>query len=217
MLNSKNIRKIKLSGMLCALILFIQTGIAMAIEEPSFDLIEKSESFEIRQYHSQLIAETFVDGELSTASNRGFRLIAGFIFGDNRAKAATSDQQSEKIAMTAPVIVEPRTGSMMTTKEPDRWRIQFTMPGKYSIATLPKPVNPAVTVREVPAKRYAVIVFSGFTGAEKIQKKTSELLNWMQTKQLQAIAAPQLARYDPPWILPFFRRNEILIEINAPE
>lgn len=216
MLNSKNTSTIRLAGMLCAFIFFIHAGIAMAIEEPSFDLIEKSESFEIRQYHSQLIAETFIDGEMSTASNRGFRLIAGFIFGDNRIKGATSEQ-SEKIAMTAPVIVEPQTGSMVAANEANRWRIQFTMPGKYSIATLPKPLNPAVTLREVPAKRYAVIVFSGFTGTEKIQKKTSELLNWMQAKQLQAIAAPQLARYDPPWILPFFRRNEILIEINAPE
>jgi hypothetical protein len=203
--------------MLCVLIFLMQAGPAMAIEEPSFDLVEKSAPFEIRQYQTQIIAETIVDGELSAASSRGFRLIAGFIFGDNRSIDATSAQQSEKIAMTAPVTVEPQTDAMPTDYAAKRWRIQFTMPGKYSIATLPKPVNPAVTLREIPAKRYAIIVFSGFTGTDKIQKKTSELLNWMQTKQLQPIAAPQLARYDPPWILPFFRRNEILIEISAPE
>ena len=207
----------KLSTMLCALILLIQSGAAMAIEEPSFEVIEKNSPFEIRQYRKQIIAETFAEGELSSASNRGFRLIAGFIFGDNRSIDATSDQKSEKIAMTAPVTVAPQSGSASADYQANRWRIQFTMPEKYSIATLPKPVNPAVTLREIPAKRYAIIVFSGFTGTEKIRQKTTDLLNWMHTKELIAIAPPQLARYDPPWILPFFRRNEILIEIAAPQ
>lgn len=189
----------------------------MATEEPAFDQIEKSGQFEIRQYRAQLIAETFSEGELSPASNRGFRALAGFIFGQNRSKEAGPGKQSEKISMTAPVTVEAQTGSMLTADEANRWRVQFTMPSKYSAASLPQPTNPAVQIREVPAKRYAVISFSGFTDAAKMQQKTAELLNWMKTKELHPIARPQLARYDPPWTLPFFRRNEILIEIAQPQ
>jgi hypothetical protein len=84
------------------------------------------------------------------------------------------------------------------------------------MATLPKPRNPAVTLREVPGKCYAVLVFSGFAREEKAQQKTDELLVWLKAKKLSATATPQLARYNPPWTLPFLRRNEILIEIAVP-
>ena len=90
------------------------------------------------------------------------------------------------------------------------------MPGGYTMLTLPKPLNPAVVLREVPGKRYAVLVFSGFAGEEKAQQKTDELAAWLKSKNLKAIAAAQLARYDPPWTLPFLRRNEILVEIAGP-
>ena len=202
--------------LLLSVILWSQSFLAMAVEEPAFDLIDKSASFEIRQYRAQLIAETIVEGEMRTASNRGFRVLASFIFGSNRIKESGTDK-AEKISMTAPVTVEPQTGSMAAAEEANRWRIQFTMPSKYSITNLPQPLSPAIHIREVPAKRYAVVTFSGLSGAEKIRQKTLELLNWMQTKQLQAVGQPQLARYDPPWILPFFRRNEILVEIPTSE
>ena len=206
---------------------------AMAIEEPAFEVLEKAENIEIRQYRSVIVAETFVSGDMSSASGSGFRLIADYIFGNNQSIRESAGEPSEKIAMTAPVSIEPLTPSekiamnapvkvepqgesasgLMDSK---RWRVQFTMPSGYSMATLPKPRNPAVTLREVPGKRYAVFVFSGFVGEEKAQQKTDELVVWLKAKNLRAIATPQLARYDPPWTLPFFRRNEILVEIAAP-
>jgi hypothetical protein len=207
--------------------------VAMAIEEPVFETLEKVENFEIRQYRPVIVAETFVDGDMGSASNSGFRLIADYIFGNNQSMRGAGDKPSEKIAMTAPVSVEPAARSekiamtapvnvapqgdsvsgMMHSK---RWRVQFTMPGEYSMATLPKPVNPAVTLREVPGKRYAVLVFSGLAGEEKVQQKTDELLVWLKSKNRRAIATPQLARYNPPWTLPFLRRNEILVEVVVP-
>jgi hypothetical protein len=206
---------------------------AMAIEEPAFEVIEKAESFEIRQYRPVIVAETFVDGNMSTASNSGFRLIADYIFGNNQSIRGSAGKASETIAMTAPVSVEPVTRSekiAMTTpvnvepqgdfvcgmKESKRWRVQFTMPSGYVMATLPKPLNPAVMLREVPGKRYAVVAFSGFAGEEKAQQKTDELAAWLKSKALKAIATAQLARYNPPWTLPFLRRNEILVEIAEP-
>jgi effector-binding domain-containing protein len=205
----------------------------MAIEEPAFEKLEKVENIEIRQYRPIIVAETFVDGDMGSASNAGFRLIADYIFGNNLSVRGSGDKPSEKIAMTAPVLVEPASRSakiaMSATVnvEPQgdsavgimhskRWRVQFTMPSEYSMATLPKPGNPAVTLREVPGKRYAVLVFSGFSGEGKVQQKTDELLDWLKAKNMRVVATPQLARYDPPWTLPFLRRNEILVEVAVP-
>jgi SOUL heme-binding protein len=105
--------------------------------------------------------------------------------------------------MTAPVAVQ---------KEAEKWRVHFVMPSQYSLETLPTPNNPQVSLREVVAKKFAVLRFSGLVGEEKMATKTAELQAWMQTKQLKPIGTPELARYNPPWTLPFLRRNEILIE-----
>ncbi len=205
----------------------------MAIEEPAFEMLEKFGNIEIRQYHPVIVAETFVDGDMGSASSRGFRLIADYIFGNNQSLRGSVEKASEKIAMTAPVLVEPIARSekiAMTAPvniEPQgdsvdgimhsqRWRVQFSMPSEYSLASLPKPLNPAVTLREVPGKRYAVLVFSGLAGEDKVQQKTEELLTWLKGKNRRAIASPQLARYNPPWTLPFLRRNEILVEVAVP-
>ena len=115
--------------------------------------------------------------------------------------------------MTAPVTVEPQIGNGENMAQAKRWKVHFVMPAEYSMAALPKPKNPAVSLREVPGKFQAVLVFSGFTSESRVQEKTDELLAWLKTKQIAPIATPQLARYNPPWTLPFLRRNEILVEI----
>jgi hypothetical protein len=186
----------------------------MAIEEPKYVSSDVEAPFEIRQYESILIAEVMVEGTRDEASNKGFRLIADFIFGNNEG----AQKESQKIAMTAPVTVEPRKIAMtapVTVDQSDEknWRVQFVMPKEYTIETLPKPKNSLVKIREISSKRYAVMVFSGLNNPEKIENNTKQLRNWMIDKQLNAIGAPQLARYNPPWTLPPWRRNEILIEI----
>ena len=195
-------------------------GSAMAIEEPEYAVERKTDRFEIRQYRPLIVAETFVDGDLDDASNAGFRRIASYIFGDNQSARAVDGQAAgsakETIAMTAPVTVEPQSLVASKAMDAKRWRIHFVMPKQYSMASLPRPNNPLVTLREVPSKRYAVLSFSGFTGADKSQTLTEELVAWAKAQGLSPVASPQMARYDPPWRLPFFRRNEILLEIATP-
>ncbi|MCE9640673.1 MAG: heme-binding protein, partial [Betaproteobacteria bacterium] len=120
----------------------------MAIEEPAFEKLEQVENIEIRQYRPVIVAETFVDGDMGAASNSGFRLIADYIFGNNLSTRGAAGKPSEKIAMTAPVSVEPAARSEKiamsapVSVEPQgdsasgimnskRWRVQFTMPGEY--------------------------------------------------------------------------------------
>jgi hypothetical protein len=204
---------------LAFLISLLIASTAMATEEPKFSIIEKSEPFELRNYAPQLIAEVKVEGDLDTASSQGFRLIAAFIFGQNQVSEKISmttpvgieATQSTKIAMTVPVGIEASKDSATGVNQ---WTFSFVMPSEYTMATLPKPLNPLVTIRELPAQKRAAIIFSGFNNEAKVLDKTKALEEWIKSKQWQVIGSPQFARYNPPWSIPFMRRNEILITVR---
>jgi hypothetical protein len=212
---------------LSALSLSLFSSIAMAIEEPAYEVLRSDGPFEIRRYAPMLVAETWADGDMDEASNKGFRLIANFIFGNNQRH---DSDQAAKIAMTAPVTVEPQPTAMANaapmTVEPQsaeaglatvqRWRIHFVMPRAYTLASIPKPRNEAIQLREIPAKVFAVHRYSWLNTQGRVQEKIQETLQWTQRSSLQVIGSPQLARYDPPWTLPMFKRNEIMVEISAP-
>jgi len=191
----------------------LSTGFALAAtEEPKYSVLLKEEALELRLYAPQLVAETAVNGDMDSASSQGFRAIADFIFGNNKAPGQDT---SAKIAMTAPVTVQPRANGN-SLREARDWRVQFVMPSQYTMETLPKPNNQAVQLREVPAQRFAVLRYSGLNTASKVEDKTQELLAWVKTKNWQTVGSPQLSRYDPPWTLPMWRRNEIRVEVTAP-
>lgn len=203
----------------------------MATEEPKFKQLAQEGKFEVREYNAVVVAETVVQGDMDTASRDGFKLIANYIFGENHKGEGLGQGASEKIAMTAPVIAEPETGphtismtAPLTTEAvgitqtmtfAKCWRIQFFMPGQYTVASLPKPNNEAVVLREIPSSRYAVVRFSGMASTSRIEAKTAELLHWMSVNRLIPAGAPKLARYDPPWTLPVLRRNEIQVQIRS--
>ena len=195
------------------LFILVNSGFAMAIEEPEYTLIEKSEAFELRSYSPKIVAETMVSGSLDNASRAGFKSIADYIFGNNRSPTGGN----EKISMTAPVTMEPKSEKVSMTapvsmeQAGGQWRVHFVMPSQYTLDTLPKPNNPAVTLREVPASNYAVIRFSGFAGEDKTATKTADLIAWLDSKGITPVGNPELARYNPPWTLPFLRRNEVMV------
>jgi SOUL heme-binding protein len=200
-------------GILFALLIF--AGAAMAIEEPKYIVLEKAPPFEVRSYAPMILAQTQVDGDLDEASSQGFRLVAAYIFGQN--------QVSQKIAMTAPVAVEEQVNKSakiaMTVpvnieESAGQWIVSFVMPSEYTMETLPKPLNPKVQLIQMPAIKRAVITFSGFYNEQKVADKTLELEEWIKTKNLQATGVPKFARYNPPWTLPFMRRNEIMIDLR---
>lgn len=197
-----------------ALALLFTASTAMAVEEPSYQTLVREGAFELRRYPSMVLAETVVKGDMDAASNQGFRRIADFIFGNN---TGTTAEKKTTIAMTAPVVVEPLDPSSGPDfKSAPEWRVQFVMPGQYSLGTLPRPNNPAVELRQAPARTAAVLTYSGLNGDAKVQAKTEELKAWVAARQLVPLSAPQLARYDPPWTLPPWRRNEIQIEVRQP-
>lgn len=203
-----------LKRVLSAIFLLSFSGVAMAYEEPKYDVLEKSDAFELRAYKPIIVAEALVEGSMDEASNKGFKLIADYIFGNNKSRAGGS----EKISMTVPVTMEPKSEKINMTapvsmqEAAGKWRMYFVMPSKYTLETLPVPNNSEVKLRQVESKKFAVVRFSGLVGEEKVAKKTEELLEWLQAKQIKPSGAPELARYNAPWTLPFLRRNEVMVQ-----
>ena len=180
------------------------------VQQAKYTVVESHNDIELRDYAPMIVAEAEVSGERAKAINQGFRIIADYIFSNNAATqkvamtAPVTQQQSEKIAMTAPV---------MQQSGGDVWKVRFVMPANYTLETLPKPNNLAVKLKEVKGKRFAVIRFSGGSGEENLKKHTQELMDFVSAKKLNALSAPVYAFYNPPWTLPFLRRNEVMVEI----
>ena len=185
-------------------------------EEPAYTVVDSAkEGIELRHYAPALAAEVTVRGERKEAISLGFRMIADFIFGNNAPRqniamtAPVIQQPSEKIAMTAPVISQEGA--------PGQWRVQFIMPSKYTRETLPAPVNPEVKIKPIAERTLAVIRFAGSNKDDRlIADKITILQAYLVTRGLKPQSAPILAFYDPPWTLPFLRRNEVMIEVKAP-
>ena len=187
----------------------------MATEEPHYQLLIEDGAYTQRLYGPRILAETDVEGTLDQASSAGFRRLAGYIFGKNRSRTRAG---AERIAMTAPVLAEARsekiamTAPVLAGGADGHWQIRFVMPAGSALNTLPVPIDPAVRLRELAPQRVAAIRFSGLAGEAKVSEKTALLQAWTKSRHLTAAGAPQLARYNPPWTLPFLRRNEILID-----
>ncbi|WP_156842532.1 SOUL family heme-binding protein [Novosphingobium aquimarinum] len=184
--------------------------VASDVETPDYTLISKSGKIEVRRYPAMIVAETTVVGSREEAIKRGFRIIADYIFGNNLSDdkvamtAPVMQQSSQKIAMTAPV---------MQQGEGNSWTVRFVMPAEYTMETLPKPGNPQVVLVEVPEKRYAAIRFSGLAGQTSLRKHEAELKRFIADNGLTSASPVEYAFYNPPWTLPFMRRNEMLLEL----
>lgn len=182
------------------------------VEQPSYTVVDSQNGIEIRDYPQLIVAEVEVPGERKQAINTGFRMIADYIFGNNSPRqkvemtAPVTQQAGEKIAMTAPVS-QQASGSI--------WRVRFIMPSKYTLETLPAPNNPSVKLIEVPAERIAAIRFSGLAGDDSISRHRKLLLAHITRQGLTVHGEPTLAFYNPPWTLPFLRRNEIQAKVSG--
>ena len=204
-------------------------GIRAGTEQPVYEVVGQVGEAEIRRYAPQIAAEAIVEGPVETARNEGFRRVAGYIFGDNTAKASVAMTSpvvqgrepsggSQSIAMTAPV-VQARAGSSesiaMTSpvvQKPaggESWSIQFIMPSKYTMATLPQPNDPRVRLVEIPSRTFAVVKFSGLGNAEAVALHEKVLDASLAGSAWRASGETVTWYYDPPWTLPFMRRNEV--------
>ena len=190
-------------------------GIRSGTEEPPYTVVEDLGTLQIRRYGPRLAAETTVSGtELSTRSE-GFRRLAGYIFGANTARGSIAmtapvvqEGGAKSIAMTAPV-VQDQTGT-------GQWRIRFLMPATYTLDTLPRPNDPAVHIVAVPPQTYGVFRYTGSIGQAATADARRELLRVLEGSGWGPTGEPVSWFYDPPWTLPFLRRNEAAVAVERP-
>jgi hypothetical protein len=185
-------------GAITGFIFFMLTGVssmANSVEEPQYSVLDSIDDIEIRRYEAVVQAVTTLPG--SSHTSEGFRRLAGFIFGGN-------DQQ-KKIAMTAPV---------QETLSAARPEMAFTMPDEYTLEDLPTPDDSRVSLHKVPARVVAVVTFSGWATAGRIARFEGQLRATLEQNAIEVAGDASLNQYNPPWTLPFLRRNEIVIEVK---
>ena len=180
------------------------------VEEAKYTVLADHGDIQIRRYAPLIVAEVTFAGERKEALTEGFRALADYIFGNNTAAgpiamtAPVRQGKSEKIAMTTPV--RQQQGGQ-------RWVTQFVMPAKYTMQSIPKPNNPLVQLIEQQAERFLVIRFSGRNSDENIQANLTRIEQFAADKAIVVAGKPIFAFYNPPWTLPFMRRNEILLPL----
>ena len=179
------------------------TKLVTAIEQPEFKLIEEVGELQIRKYQPQILARTLVTGSFSESGNQGFRRLAGYIFGGN--------VQDQKIAMTAPVGLQPHDES-----SPDsQYWITFSMPGEYAMDELPTPDDNRIEIVEVPERYLAVIRDKGNWSEERYRVHEAQLLSLIEEDASWIKQGdPSWSRYDPPIMPSFLRTNEVAIEVS---
>ena len=198
--------------------LYFTLGVGMskpanALETPQYETsrtaIANGNDVEIRNYSPYVVAETVVEADsLDNAGRVGFKRLANYIFGDNRSRTSmdmTSPVGSEKMDMTAPVGAIGESG---------RYTISFVMSSKYTLGTLPLPNDSQVVLRQIPERKVAAIIFSGFWSQKNFSSHTEELINFLKSERLETVGQPLLARYNMPLTPWFLRHNEIQIELK---
>jgi hypothetical protein len=173
------------------------SGMAHSIEEPQYEVLQSIDGIEIRQYQAVVQAVTTLPGTSHTME--GFKRLAGFIFGGNN--------KEQKIAMTAPV---------QETLGENSAEMAFTMPNEYRLGDLPTPTDSRVSLHNVPARTVAVVKFSGWATQSRTQRFERELRAVLTDTAIKIIGTASLNQYNPPWTLPFLRRNEVMIEVALP-
>ena len=184
------------------------------VEEAGYAIVEASGDIEIRDYDPLVVVETFVEADFEDAGNRAFGKLFAYISGENRARqaiemtapvVASEDDGGESIEMTAPVIAD---------KAVTGWRFAFVLPARFTIDSAPLPLRDDVRLRALESRRIAVLTYSGLRSESRFERNYARLNDWISAQGLEALSGPSYAGYDPPWTLPFLRRNEIMITVG---
>ncbi|KAJ8479062.1 hypothetical protein OPV22_022789 [Ensete ventricosum] len=192
------------------------------LETVKFRVLKRTNEYEIREVESYFIAETRMPGKTGfdfSGSSQAFNVLAAYLFGKNIA--------SEQMEMTTPVytlksqsdgVKMDMTTPVITNKSPnqDKWQMSFVMPSKYG-SNLPMPKDPSVSIKEVPKKTVAVAAFSGFVTDGDVMQRESKLREDLRSDtefKVKEGASVEVAQFNPPFALPFTRRNEVAVEIE---
>ena len=200
------------AAFLLAIVSLVAGGEAAAIETLGYRTIREEGPFEIRRVEPHIVAETFVEGDFGDVGTTGFRRLFEYISGLNRSEA--------EIAMTAPVSQTPSDAAILRGRpvaqegSDGRFRITFVMPSEYTLETLPVPADERIVLQAESPRTVAAIRYSGFWTRSRYRAHEHKLRDWIALQGLETFGEPVWARYDPPFMPWFLRRNEILITVR---
>ena len=201
-------------------------------DEPTYEVVEQDGDFEIRNYSEYVVAEITVSAPFGQATNSAFMPLFAYITGSNRSQAkidmttpvltapSMEDNGSEKLSMTVPVLVSPQSngsgpaGSGLAGDDIQSWTMGFVLPAGYTLDTAPVPTDGRIVIRSVQKHRVAAVRYSGSFTNEKAELHRAELEAWLAAKGFEHHGDWQLATYDPPFTIPWLRRNEVLVTLR---
>ncbi|KAJ4793695.1 SOUL heme-binding protein [Rhynchospora pubera] len=192
------------------------------LETVKYRVLKQTEQYEIREVEPYYVAETTMpsrNGFDFNGASQSFNVLASYLFGKNTGNEQMEmttpvytqkvESSGKKMDMTTPVITK-------RSSDQEKWQMSFVMPSKYG-SNLPLPKDQSVTIKEVRKKIVAVTAFSGFVTDEDVSRRESKLREALKTDlefQLKDGALVEVAQFNPPFTLPFTRRNEIALEVE---
>jgi hypothetical protein len=165
-------------------------------ESAPYKVVRSDGKFELRDYPALTVVETPMANP--NGSDGSFMRLFRFITGANEGK--------QKIAMTTPVFMSGSATNLT---------MAFVLPAKMNTAAVPKPAEGALTVRELPAGRFAVLRYSGGRNAKNEAESLARLQSWLERERLTAMPGPVYGYFDPPWTPAFLRRNEVMLRTEG--
>jgi len=184
-----------------------------AVEEPAYTVLHRSDLIEVRRYEPYVVASVEGKPGFRESQNAAFRRLASYIFGDNRAQ--------RELAMTAPVTMAPTatrlemTAPVLMTANAQTWQMSFVLPRGVTLQNAPVPLDQGIQLTEIPTHEVSVIRFSGGFDEHACREQESVLRTWLTQSAWEAIAPARYAGYNPPFTLPFLKRNEVLIPVKS--
>lgn len=191
-----------IASVIALIFLIVQVVMAQStknIEMYPYEVVKSYDGFEVRQYEARNFSYVSMPAaSYKTNSSKGFRMLAGYIFGDN--------EKEQKIAMTSPVA--------MDVNETDSTRMMFMIPSEYDMDELPKPKNGEVKFKTEPAKLVAAIRFGGWSSDERIEEHKQQLIAMLDNEGIEHNDVFSYLGYNPPYEM-INRRNEVIVELRA--
>ena len=184
-------------NLIICLSIFVSMAVSDSYKEPNFTVISKYDNIEIRQYDKYVIAKTSIPKKNSSLDNNMFSVLAGYIFGGNN--------QGKSIPMTTPVI----------TKESDSsYDMIFFMLDSNTPNDLPRPNSSKINLETFSMGKIISIRFGMWATEERVLKYKTILDQFIKDNNITISSNLMIAQYNSPWIMPPFRRNELMYQID---
>ncbi len=178
-------------------------------DEPDYRALESEGDHQIRDYPALTVAETVVEGSRRAALDKGYRILADYL--------AARSREGDKLEFLVPVVQDG--GDPMGSDPPlfdddlegAAWRTRFVMPAGAD--ELPDPPE-GIELVELPARRVAVVSFSGRATDRLLAEQESRLRGWLAKRGEKSDAEPEYAFYNSPMIPGPLRRNEVWLALS---